>query len=130
MRLVVHEDAASDLDVIGKENPLAGAIILALLEELRCNPDALDTLTDHKFGERRDRDYSVSKWLEQWRKGNDLWRLKIWELEDKGFLYRIIYAYLPAPRSKYVVLGIPPRDFDYDANHPIAQRIFNAYRSL
>ena len=65
----------------------------------------------------------------QWRKGRDLWRLKMWDLEKKGLRYRIIHAFIPS-KQHYHVLAIAPREFDYDADHPISQRILHAYQAL
>lgn len=62
-------------------------------------------------------------------KGRDLWRLKVWDLEDKGLRYRIVYAFMPRDRH-YHVLAIAPREFDYDDNHLLSQRIFRAYQEL
>ncbi len=73
--------------------------------------------------------YHVSKWQAFWRIGYDLWRLKIWT-EPKGSLgYRIVYAY--EPRSlQYHVLAIVHRDFNYERDHAITQRILKAYKDL
>ena len=129
-RLFVHNDAEDDLEALGESEPDAAARILVLLEELEVNQDLLDRLTQHDFGKDRWGDeFHVSKWVEQWRKGNDIWRLKIWDLENKGLQYRIIYAFIPHKRH-YHVLAIAPRNFDYDPGHPLAQRIIDAYQEL
>lgn len=126
--LFVHDDAAGDLlDLRGSE-PQAAGQILALLEQLEGDPDLLDRLTQHNFGAYGSADFHVSRWQAQWRQRN-LWRLKLWDLEDKGIRYRIIYAFEPR-RQHYHILAIAPREFDYDANHPISQRIFRAYEEL
>ena len=127
--LCVHEDAAFDLERLWSVEPDAAARILVLLEELEGNQDLLSSLTEHGFGEYTDEDYSVSKWLAFWNRGRDLWRLKIWDLEDKGLYYRIIYAYVPETQH-YHVLAIAPRNFNYDTSHPISRRIYKAYEDL
>lgn len=127
--LSVHEDAEADLEDLYKRDQRTVLAIAALLEELSGSQELLDRLTDHDFGKNRKEEFHVSKWLEQWRKGHDLWRLKIWRLERHGIQYRIVYAFIPIKRQ-YIVLAIAPRDFDYDESHPITQRILRAYREL
>jgi len=127
--LFVHDDAKSDLRALRGGEPEVAGRVLALLQELEGDPDLLDRLTQHDYGAHRSADFHVSKWQEQWRKGRDLWRLKVWDLEDKGLRYRIVYAFEPR-KQHYHVLAIAPREFDYDANHPISQRILRTYQEL
>jgi mRNA-degrading endonuclease RelE of RelBE toxin-antitoxin system len=129
LHLFIHEDAAADLSKLRQTELQAAAKIVALLEELKGNPDLLDRLTQHDYGAYHTADFHVSKWEAQWRRGRDLWRLKVWVLEDQGLRYRIVYAFIPQKRH-YHILAIAPREFDYDANHPISQRILRAYESL
>lgn len=128
-RLFVHDDAESDLEKLWDETPEAAARIGVLLQELEGNQDLLDRLTQHDFGNYRTAEFHVSKWLNQWNKGRDLWRLKVWDLEDKGLQYRVVYAFVPG-KSQYHVLGIVSRDFDYDSSHPLSRRIIAAYQNL
>jgi hypothetical protein len=127
--LFVHDDAKADLRGLRQCEPEAAARILALFEQLEADPDLLDRLTQHNYGAHGTEAFHVSKWQAQWRKGRDLWRLKVWDLEDKGLRYRVIYAFEPSTHH-HVVLAIAPRDFNYDENHPIARRILNAYQGL
>ncbi len=127
--LFLHNDAVSDLRDLKIIQPEAAARILALLQELKGNPDLLDRLTQHGYGSRNCSDFNVSKWLAHWKRGRDLWRLKVWDLEDKGLRYRIIYAFVPQKKHHYI-LAIAPREFNYDTNHPISRRIIRAYEEL
>lgn len=129
IRLFVHVDAETDLEKLWAVAPKAAARIGVLLEELKGNQDLLDRLTQHDFGDHRSADFHVSKWLDLWNKGKDLWRLKVWDLEDKGLRYRVVYAYLPG-KSQYHVLGIVSREFDYDPRHELSRRIIAAYENL
>jgi hypothetical protein len=129
LRLFVHEDARADLEALWNEAPQAAARVAVLLQELEGSQDLLDRLTQHDFGCYGSASFHVSKWAEQWKQGRDLWRLKVWDLEDKGLRYRIVYAFMPG-KSHYHVLGILPRDFNYDASHPLTRRILAAYESL
>lgn len=127
--LHTHNDATDDLEELWDEEPQAAARITAFLEELESNQDLLDRLTQHNFGAYHLEDFHVSKWFEHWNKGQDIWRLKIWDLEDVGLKYRIIYAFLPNNHQHHV-LAIVHRDFDYETDHPITQRILEAYQQL
>lgn len=129
LRLFVHEDAEDDLEQLWETEPTAAARITALIEELEGNPDLLDRLTQQDFGAYGLADFHVSKWLEQWRQGKDLWRLKIWDLENKNLRYRVVYAFM-SRQQDYCVLGILPRDFNYDSNHDLTRRILAAYKDL
>ncbi|NMG16965.1 hypothetical protein [Aromatoleum bremense] len=129
LRLFVHDDAEDDLEDLWDQEPEAAARLTVFLEELEGNEDLLDRLSQHDYGAHRGADFHVSKWLEQWKKGKDVWRLKVWDLEDKGMRYRIVYAFLPR-KGQYHVLGIVPREFDYDPGHKISRRILAAYENL
>lgn len=130
MRLKIHRDILLDLAQIKDENPQAAARIATFLEELKGNPDALETLLEHNFGVNQDESYHVSRWVSAWGADEPLWRLKLWDLAADGVHYRIIYAFLPAPSSTFLVLGVPPRSFNYDLSHPISQRILATFRRL
>lgn len=124
--LFIHDDAKADLLALRKSEPRTAGRILALLEQLEGDPDLLDRLTQHDYGSA---DFHVSRWQSQWREGRNLWRLKVWDLEGNGLRYRIIYAFEPRTHH-YQLLAIAPREFDYDAKHPIGQRILHAYEEL
>lgn len=127
--LFIHDDAEYDLEKLWEEAPVAAARITVLLEELEGNQDLLDRLTQHDFGDYHTADFHVSKWIEQWKKGNDLWRLKVWSLEDRGLQHRVVYAFVPQ-KSHYHIVGIVPRNFNYDTSHPLTKRILVAYENL
>ena len=127
--LFIHNDAEADLEALWHTAPQAAARIAALLEELKGNADLLDRLTQHHFGHYRTAPFHVSKWVEQWNKGKDLWRLKVWDLEAKGLRQRVVYAFIPGMR-RYYVLGIVPREFNYESSHPLSRRILAAYANL
>lgn len=126
LRLFVHIDAEDDLERLWVRAPDAAARIAAILEELAGNQDLLDRLTQHDFGSYHTADFQVSKWSEQWKNGKNLWRLKVWDLEDQGLQYRVVYAFLPS-KSQYHVLGIVPRSFNYESGNELTQRILRAY---
>lgn len=127
--LFIHDDAKRDLLDLHESEPIVSGKLLALFEQLQGDPDLLDRLTQHDYGAYHTGDFHVSKWQEQWRQGKDLWRLKVWDLEDDGLRHRVIYAFQPR-HQHYHVLGIVPREFDYDSSHPLAKRILAAYEEL
>ena len=130
LHLHIHEDAQRDIDALWETNEDAAATIITTLEEIQANPDTLDILTIHKFGNDRNVDeISIGKWQQLWRQGKDLWRLKIWELEHGQDRWRVIYAYIVHEQAFYV-LGVVPRSFNYDPDHILSQRIIRAYNDL
>ena len=93
-RLFLHENAESDLEDLWDQAPRAAARLTVLLEELEGNQDLLDRLSQHDFGVARAADFHVSKWVEQWRRKKTS-GLKVWDLENKGMRYRMVYAFVP-----------------------------------
>ena len=129
LRLYIHNDAEEDLERLWASEPDAASRIGVLLEELEGNSKLLDRLTQQDFGAYGLEDFHVTKWQEQQRKGRNLWRVKIWDLEKMGIRYRIVYAFI-ARQQDYSVLGIVPREFNYDASHELTRRIIAAYENL
>jgi hypothetical protein len=128
-RLLLTEDAKQDLAAIRLVAPKLAVRLGVLLQELIADDALLPMLTTHDFGSDRQAAFHVSRWQEHWRRGKDLWRLKFWELEDQGIPYRVIYA-LKRGTGNHYVLAIVGRDFNYDRNHLITQRILRAYDDL
>lgn len=127
--LTIHHDAEDDLEKLWVSAEDAAALVTALLQEIQGDQKLLDALTIHDFGANRSAKFHVSKWLEFWNQGADLWRLKVWSLEAKGLPYRIVYAY-EYGRQRYHVLGVFHRDFNYDPTDPRTQRVQNAYSNI
>lgn len=107
----------------------AAGKVTALLQQAKHDPKIIDSLLDHDFGVDHTATYHVSKWFEFWNVGFNIWRLKIW-IELKGSLrYRIVYAYEPK-LLQYYVLAVVHRDFNYQRDHEITNRIIKAYKNL
>ena len=100
--------------------------IVALIHELQGDKDLLDRLTQHGYGADGTADFDVSMWVGEQKRGRNLWRLKALDLEGKGLPYRVIYAFEPSLK-RHKILAIAPRSFNYDENHPLTQRIRDAY---
>ena len=127
--IVLHRGADADIDAIWDDEPQIAAAILALLQEAKGNQLVLDTFTSHDFGAYGTEPYHVSVWAAQQRRGRNLWRLKIWELEKHAIRYRVVYAFDPRIH-RYYVLGVFNRDFDYDESDPRTQRVLAVYDRL
>lgn len=127
--LVVHTDAEDDLEELWQTAEDVAAAISVLLDEIQGSQDLLDALTDHNFGENQSADFHVSKVSKFWDAGKDIWRIKFWDLEQRGLRYRVIYAY-ERGKKRYYVLGILPRATAYDSNDPRIRRILRAYEDL
>ena len=127
--LCLHTDAESDLELLWSNNEKAAAQITVRLERLKEDQKFLDALTIQNFGNRDDEPFHIDKWISQQRKGRNLWRLKEWDLEKQGIRYRVVYALDPRI-SRYHVLGIIKRDFNYEDTDARTQRIINAYDEL
>ena len=132
-RVEIHDDAERDLDELRPYHPALVNRILITLQEIQDDPRLLDALLIHEFGERDGDEESigVKKWLEHWKANRDLWRLKLWQLEDAGLKYRIVYAYMPDERTFYVLAIRKREDIDYDDHeNELTRRIIAAYRGL
>ena len=127
--LSLHADAASDLRGLMVSDPDAAGKIFAFLEQAKRDSKIIASLLDHDFGDTRREPYHVSKWLEYWNTGFNLWRVKLWTFPKGSLRYRVVYAYQPSTQH-YHVLAIVHRDFDYDPSHAVTQRILVAYQSI
>lgn len=127
--LSLHPDAADDLRKLMISDSASGGKIAAFLQQAKNDPKIIATLLDHDFGDNRRNPYHVSKWLEFWNTGYNLWRVKLWVFPKGSLSYRIVYAYQPSTQH-YHVLAIVHRDFDYQTDHAVTQRILTAYIAL
>lgn len=110
-------------------NKRAAGKIAALLQQAKHDPKIIASLLDQNFGADHSASYHVSKWVEFWKAGYNIWRLKVWEVPYGSLPYRIVYAY--EPRSlQYHVLAIVHRNFNYKPDHEITKRILKAYADL
>lgn len=126
-RLTPHRDVLEDLRAIKRADPTAFFRITALFEQIKADPKLLDALTDHDFGAQGTQLFNVKKWVEHWRRGTNLWRMRVWDLDSAGMPYRIIYGY-EVGRSRHHILGvIHHRGFNYEPDHPFTKRVLAAY---
>jgi len=132
--LKIHRSAGPDFQGLYEDDPKAAKLVAEFIEQAKETPELLDTFTDHGYGKERSATYHVSKWLDQWHKGRNLWRVKIWHLENQGKFYRIVYAF--DPPDAYYILGITthdqndPKDFYDDESHAFTKRVVDVYDAL
>lgn len=120
-----YKDVKLDLKTVELNDPKAYPAILALMRQMMADPKLAEHLLNHGHGDKRTAPENAQKWLSEWKRGKDLWRLKFWDLEDQKFLYRFLYVYL-VKEARFVVMAIVKREeFDYDdINHPIRLRVY------
>lgn len=124
---MVLQVAQDELDRLWDIDEDAAAEIYEWLDRFDQDQKLLDTLTVHDYGAfGTAKPYHVSKWQELWIAGKDIWRLKFWGLSRQ---YRTVYAFQPRT-LRYTVLGVPPRDFGYNVDHPISRRMIGDYDNL
>jgi hypothetical protein len=128
-KLAFDRGANADLAGIWKTDPESAGVLQATLQQITADQRLLDSLTIKDFGAHRTEAIHVDQWAEQQRHGRNLWRLKHWELEGKGRRYRVVYALDPRV-SRYYVLGIFTRDFNYDPTDARTKRVIAAYDKL
>jgi hypothetical protein len=128
-KLLIHDDAREELEELWRTVPRVAARITALLQEIQGSQELLDALTVHDFGAQGLQSFHVSKISKFWYSGLDIWRFKVWDLEEQRLKFRVVYAY-EAKSQRYYVLGILPRAIAYDTNDPRVKRILKAYEDL
>ena len=127
-----HRDAEDDLARIQQSNPNAWHYILVVFDEIERDERLSSRLLEPGARVEEPRTIDVKTWEAQWNDGRNLWRIRIFDLEDMGLgSYRIVYA--PDHESRvYHILAIVERDkLNYDdPDDPLTQRICAAYAEL
>lgn len=127
--LSIHEDAEADLEDLYRVDEDGAALIDAFLQEAAGSQDILDRFTLRNYRSYGNRyDFEVKLWQSLWQKYG-LWRIRLFDVPGVAASHRIIYAFHGIQR-RYYILGIVPRDFDYDPQHRFTKRIIIAYREL
>jgi hypothetical protein len=128
-KLSVGPEARRDLESLWETDSSSAGILEATLRQIAADQQLLDSLTIRGFGAHATEAFHVDAWVEQQSQGRNLWRFKHWELEGRGTRYRVVYALDPR-LSRYYVLGIFTRDFNYDATDARTRRVLAAYDRL
>lgn len=104
--------------------------IVLCLQEIRADPAVARHLLQAGFGGDRWKDkFYVDEWKSQSVLGRRLRYLKVWEIENLGQRFRVVYAH-NASTDIIHILGIVPREFDYDPDHSFTKRIVADYDKL
>lgn len=117
MRFEFSINAMKDLNTWKAQDKASYVRIVALLKQIQADPNLQECLLERKAAVDG---ISFQRWLEQFRKGNHLYRVK--SITPEGYSnakWRIIYTYLPIDKSRsqaeFHILAVPHRDnFDYD----------------
>jgi hypothetical protein len=132
--LRIHSSAKDDFQRLYDSDPLAARAVATFFREANANPDLLDTFTIHNYGKNGVAEYDVSIWVTQQKKGRNLWRVDIYEVDRlTGEPYRFVYGFFPP--SDHIILGIgkhdgKPTDFYDDEGHPFTSRVIKVYDSI
>lgn len=124
--ILLHRDEADDIGRLRRRQPRAVTRLLALLGEVSTTPDLVDRLTQAEFGADATGPFHVSRWVSQQRQGRNLWRLKVWDLEQIGIRYRVVYAFEAATGDIFILGVTPRRDFNY-ADDAFTRRVTACY---
>jgi hypothetical protein len=124
--LKLHQDAVADLDDLWERDPDGAADVEVLIEELR---DDQGLLAAMRINQREEGRLQFSRLHKYHIWGKNLWRVKVWELEDvQGvFPYRLIYGFVG---DVHYVLAVMHRDRGYDKDRQLVERIRRACREV
>ncbi|WP_144030091.1 type II toxin-antitoxin system RelE/ParE family toxin [Burkholderia sp. AU16741] len=131
-RVELHPDAQEDLRQLAKTELEFVKKLLALIQQLNCDPKLRDRLLEHGYGQSDIDVINVKKWLRLYNKERkDLWRFRPLGLGEIGLGHRVFYAYHWRSQCFHVLAIVHRNLVDYDSPaHPLAQRIRRAYDGL
>lgn len=134
--LKVGANAGADLDALKATDPQAHLQIWTLIGELKDDQRLLEHLLDDKYGQSPGDRHThlfgvqfVGAFAREWPKRENVWRFKIWDLENQGIQFRIVYMYIPLKRW-FVILAVAPRAWNYDTSTDLYKRILADYDRL
>jgi hypothetical protein len=121
----VHDDATNDLKSILQTNRDDFNKLVAFIEQLKVDANLIEKLLEHGFGDDKSEPISVKKWLSiQKIECKPVWRLRAWNLEDKGLAYRLLYIYDWHDKNYHIMAIVHRGNLNYDdKNDPIRKRI-------
>lgn len=131
MHFDVHEHAAQDLNTIAAADPQAVAAVLAVLEQLEADPNAIDKLTTYGNNDVQEGQINVRRWItasKQARRGY-LWRFRA--LDSPATNYRVVYGYHWQTRQVCVLAVVHKENLDYDdLTSGIGHRVLSDWAAL
>jgi hypothetical protein len=124
----VLDNARQDILALRRSDKRAAAAVIAILEQLKADPQALDKLTTVGPNEVGSIRIGVKSWASMRRRAN-LWRFRI--LDTPATIYRVVYGYHWHTQQLCVLAVVRKDEFDYDdTNSDIARRILGDWDSL
>jgi hypothetical protein len=117
-------------------NEIAGEMVRerfwAVIEQLRNDALLQESLRKNFFGEGDTDRYthvigvrSITG-LRKRVPERDVWRFKIWSLDNGGLKFRFFYAFFET-EPQIIILGVADRDDAYELDSPLIQRICSDY---
>ena len=127
--VVIHDHAKDDIRDIAKLNKNAAATLLALLQQLKVDPNTtIGKLTTYGDNNIEAHHLSVKPWEKVKGIGN-LWRFRI--LDSPATNHRVIYGYHYQTRQLCILAVVNKDDYDYDdLTSEINQRIISDWKSI
>lgn len=129
MKLTIVDEALDDLDDIALQAEDDKYFILALLEDIENDSQAASRLLDQGAWPIGPDRVDVMPFRFFFRKGYDIWRMKVYELGEDLLPYRLIYAYDYRHREIYI-LAVMHRRVDYENDPEFTARIRASYLAL
>ncbi|GHU01323.1 hypothetical protein FACS1894154_11240 [Betaproteobacteria bacterium] len=127
--LKLHPDAEGDLDALFEEDEDAYAAIVAFIEEAQASQVMLERMTSAEYEDKiHTPGFDIKRWQALWRTV-PLWRIRLFGVPGKAASRRIVYTFHPG-EGKFYILGVIPRDFDYEPSHPLSKRIIRACEDI
>lgn len=134
----LHPHAIGDLNEIRIKDINSWGELTSLLRELKQDYRLQERMLTHaEYEITKKGKVEFQKWHKKHQQAKELWRIKIYELDQdvQASPYRIIYAHHPwtqgEPKSYFQVLAVVHRSLlDYDTDNELSNRITTDYNEL
>jgi anti-sigma-K factor RskA len=127
--LSIHEDAERDLEALWEIEEESAAIMDAFIGEAAGSQEILNRFTEESYVDHvHDPGFDIKRWQALWKK-YPLWRIRLFNVPIVASAFRIVFTFHPR-ELRYYILGIVPRDFNYEPIHPLTKRIIRACNEL
>lgn len=133
-KLTIEKAAQDDIKELiakGGQARISATRILTFLQELKGDQRFLSELLTRYF---ENDNFHVDKFVTCHDDGLNIWRVKVFEFDFNSqkkwsLPYRVIYGYDQEDLT-FRVLGILPRNFNYEPDHELTKRIRRTYDEL
>lgn len=132
--LIIHDDVAEDLERLMHVDPQIVYLVVETIGQLTANAEQLDNLLRDGYGGSPKKPapraiFNVRAWGQAQKAGLNLWAIRDFELSNRGFEFRIVYAVFPKTEQIYF-LAVIERAWNYDIASPISRRVFDSYHAI